>query len=752
MALKTYLLPIWKWKWLILASALIATISAYFATRGLPPVFLARTTLMVGQTLNDPNPNANEFSLNQTLSSAYASLAMREPVAQAVQASLGLADLPQYKAATASNGQLIEITVTDSNPELCQAVANELARQVILQSPTGRVSDQSQRDFIVQQLEDLQRKITNTQTEIDDKTASLGELASAADIATRQSEIQALETRLSALQTNYANLLATTDQGAANSLEVFEPAALPTRPIGPNKLLIILAAAAGGLVLSTGAAYLMEFLDNTFRDADEISKVVSAPIIGYIGELERERNGALLTVAERPLSPVAEGFRSLRTNLEFMAVDHPLKTLVVTSAAAGDGKTSVALNLALMMAQSDKRVILLDADLRRPALHRALGIPNREGLSDLFRGHLDLDDVIRPWKDERLRIITTGTIPPNPTELLSSQRMDHILAGLQAKADIVIVDGPPFFVPDAWVLASKVDGALFVVRPGYTRRNAVRAAFDQFKRVNARVVGVALNRLSRPRGLYTPGTYMSYYYSIEVDQQTGEARPNGVRRRGLQSMLASFQRRPEKAAGEPAALGPGEAAPANGSGHTVRLEVLPPAPPAVLENERSRASLDVLYAISRELATQVDIRELMQHVLRMTLETLGGTSGSIIVLDERGEAMEGVMIYDNKVQMQDAAQLAEVIDRGLAGWVIKHRRPAVLDDTHADERWVQRQNGGGGGSGPRSAVSVPLMSNDRVVGVLTLSHADVGHFTRDDLSMLTAIAVGLSTNSRVYAS
>ncbi len=747
MNLRAYLLPAWKWKWLILASTLIATISAYFASRELPPVFLARATLMVGRTLNDPNPNANEFSLNQTLSSAYASLATREPVGQAVMAALGLTILPQYKAAPTSNGQLIEITVTDSSPELCQAVANELARQVILQSPTGRVSDQTQRDFIAQQLSDLQLKITDTQASIDQKTASVGDLTSAADIASRQNEIQALETRLAALQTNYANLLATTDQGAANSLEIFEPAALPTKPIGPNKLLIILAAALGGLVLSAGAGYLMEFLDNTFRDADEIALAVSAPIIGYIGELERERSGAVLTVAERPLTQVAEGFRSLRTNLEFMAVDHPLKTLVVTSASAGDGKSSVALNLAIMMAQSDKRVILLDADLRRASLHRALGIPNREGLSDLFRGQVQLEDVARPWKDERLRIITSGTTPPNPTELLSSQRMDQLLAGLKDMADIVIVDSPPFFVPDAWVLASKVDGVLFVVRPGFTRRSAVRAAFEQFKRTNARVVGLALNRLTQPRGVYTPGSYLSYYYSIEVDQQTGEARSAGVKRRGLPGLLAGLQRRKAVEA-EPPALGAGETA-ANGSGHTVRLEVLPPtAVTTVPANERSRASLDVLYAISRELAGQVDLRELLQRVLRMTLETLGATSGSIIVLDERGEAMEGVMLYDDKVQTQDAAQLAEVIERGLAGWVIKHRRPAVLDDTRADERWVQRA--GGAPTGPRSAASVPLMANDRVVGVLTLSHADVGHFTRDDLSMLTAIAVGLSANSRAY--
>ncbi|MBL8058124.1 MAG: polysaccharide biosynthesis tyrosine autokinase, partial [Anaerolineales bacterium] len=569
-------------------------------------------------------------------------------------------------------------------------------------------------------------------------------------IASAQQEIEALTSKLSSLQTNYATLLATSSQNAINTLSVFESAALPTEPISSNAMLIVALAAASGAALAVGAAYLIELLDNTYKNADEVSQAVPFPIIGHIGELERERGGSILTVAERPLGPVAEGFRSLRTNLEFVGVDRPLKTIVITSANAGDGKSSVALNLALMMAQSDKRVVLLDADLRRPSLHRVLGIPNREGLSDLFRGRLHLDDVLRPGKVPRLQIITSGTVPPNPTELLSSQRMDQILDELKGVADVVIVDSPPFFVADAWVLASKVDGVLFVVRPGYTRRNMVRTAVEQFQRINARVIGVALNRLSRPRGLYTPGAYMSYYYSVEVDQQTGSVNA-GVKRRGLQSMFSGLQRRSEKPAlpgGEPEPTA--EPAPANGNGHTVRLEVLPPAAPVPPANERSRVSLDVLYAISRELATQLDLKELMQRVLQMTLDSFGASSGSIIVLDDRGEAMEGVMIYEGRVQTQDSEQLAEVIDRGLAGWVIKHRRPAVLDDTHADERWVRR-GWDADGTGPRSVVSVPLMSSDRVVGVLTLAHSSVGHFSRDDLSMLTAIAVGLSTNSRAYA-
>jgi capsular exopolysaccharide synthesis family protein len=750
MDLKRYIAPLLKWWWLVIVAAALAGGVAFYVTRQQPKLFQARTTLMIGNAIFDPNPNLYEFDATQQLARVYADLVKREPIRVATMAALSMEFLPDYASRPLANG-LVEITVIHTNPELAQAVCSELANQLILQSPTNPKPEEQQRQVFVQtQLNYLQDKIKETQADLEQRQQELSDMVSAQQIASAQQEIEALSSKLASLQGNYASLLATTSQNAINTLAVFEPAALPTEPIRSNAMLIIALAVASGAALAVGAAYVIELLDNTFKNADEVSQAVPYPIVGHIGELERERGGALLSVAERPLGPVAEGFRSLRTNLEFVGVDRPLKTIVITSANAGDGKSSVALNLAIMMAQSDKRVVLLDSDLRRPSLHRVLGIPNREGLSDLFRGHLTLDDVTRSGKVPRLQVITSGTVPPNPTELLSSNRMDQILDELKGVADVVIVDSPPFFVADAWVLASKVDGVLFVVRPGYTRRNMVRAAIEQFKRVNARVIGVALNRLSRPRGLYTPGAYMSYYYSVEVDQQTGAA-SGGVKPRGLQGMLRGLQRRAEKpalpsGASEPAA----EPAPANGNGHTVRLDVLPPAAPVLPINERSRVSLDVLYAISRELATQLDLKELMQRVLQMTLDSFGASSGSIIVLDDRGEAMEGVMIYEGRVQTQDSEQLADVIDRGLAGWVIKHRRPAVLDDTHADERWVRR-GWDADGSGPRSVVSVPLLASDRVVGVLTLAHSSVGHFSRDDLSMLTAIAVGLSTNSRAYA-
>lgn len=748
MELKDYIAPIRKWWWLITASVVIAVVSAYFATRELPEVYMARTTLLVGRALAQKNPDALEFGISRTLSYAYANVAMREPVANATMAKLGLTRLPEYFAAASTDGQFIEISVTDSSPELAQIVANELANQLIRQSPSGSggLLDEERRAFVNAQLDDLQKKIENTKLEIQRKQEELATLTSSASIDNAQGEISALEERLDSLQVNFATLLSNTDDGAANTLTIFEPAALPIVAIGPQVYLIIAAAGLAGLVLSAGAAYLIEFLDDTIKTADDVTRLFPYPIIGYIGEMERGRNG-LISVADRPRSALADAFRSLRTNLEFSSVDRALRTIQVTSAAPGDGKSSVAFNLALIIAQRGRRVLLLDCDLRKPTVHRMLGIPNHDGLSDLFLGKLNIQDVTRIWRDNKLVAITSGTPPPNPTELLGSKRMDQVLAELKEIYDVVIVDSPPFFVPDAWVLSSKVDAVLMVTQPGQTKRSVVRAMVDQAKRVNAPVAGVVVNRLSRSRAGDGRYSYLSTYYygHDEVSgSRPGVAEPAPTKRLQFPSVLRLLQRGPQNGAANGRHAEADE--PAAQNGH--RVDVLPPAAPA--DTERSRVTLDLLYAMSRELASQMDLRELMQRILQMTLDSVGAGSGSMIVLNEENAPLEGVMIYEGKASVHTAEQLRDVVERGLAGWVIENRRPVKLDNTHEDPRWLRKDEAERSDEAPRSAISVPLMNNDRVVGVLTLVHPNVNHFTRDDLSMVTAIAVGVSF-SNVYS-
>ncbi len=195
-----------------------------------------------------------------------------------------------------------------------------------------------------------------------------------------------------------------------------------------------------------------------------------------------------------PTSPAAEAYRALRINLEFASVDEPLRTLLVTSSGPGEGKSTALANLAVAMSDGEKSVILVDADLRRPSQHELFGISNDRGLSDMFRNESAFNDPpLQSIPESTLRVLTSGPLPPIPSQLLAARKMDEVIARLVEQADVVLFDAPPVVaVTDASLLASKVDGVLLVVKAGNTRRDHVRAAKDRLEKVNARLVGAVL--------------------------------------------------------------------------------------------------------------------------------------------------------------------------------------------------------------------------------------------------------------------
>lgn len=206
----------------------------------------------------------------------------------------------------------------------------------------------------------------------------------------------------------------------------------------------------------------------------------------------------LITLTD-PRSPAAEAYRTLRTNLTFAALDKPLETLLVTSAAPGEGKSSVLANLAVTMAQGERRVILVDADLRRPHLHEIFGLPNDRGLTTMIVEETALDDppLIKSGVDN-LWLIPSGPLPPNPADILGSRRMEEAITRLKSRADVILFDAPPIVaVTDGAVLGTKVDGVLLVVRAGRTRRDHVQQARELLERVHVRIVGAVLSNAPR---------------------------------------------------------------------------------------------------------------------------------------------------------------------------------------------------------------------------------------------------------------
>ncbi len=214
-----------------------------------------------------------------------------------------------------------------------------------------------------------------------------------------------------------------------------------------------------------------------------------------------ENVSQLITVAE-PRSPISEAYRTLRTNLEFASLDQELRTLVVTSAGVGEGKSTTLANLAVVSAQAGRRVLLVDADLRRPRLHDIFGLSNTSGLTTAMMDETALaSPPLQQTGIDGLSVLTCGQLPPNPAELMSSRRMEEVIAALTERADQVFFDTPPVVaVTDAAVLATKVDGVLLVISAGKTRRESAHAAVQRLEQINARLVGTVLTNVQMDAG------------------------------------------------------------------------------------------------------------------------------------------------------------------------------------------------------------------------------------------------------------
>jgi capsular exopolysaccharide synthesis family protein len=522
MELNKYIFPLRKWWWLVVASTLIAAIFSFLSVLRQPAIYQARTTLMIGTTINDPNPSSNELILGQQLAAAYADLANREIIRNATKNALGINGVPEYIARALPNTQLIEIIVNDTDPERAQAVANELATQLSLLSPTSaRSQERGRQEFIDQRLNSLETQIKDTEAEIEKLQEELANTFSAQQINDKENQISSLQSKLSTLESNYGLLLSNTEQGAVNTLTIIEYAQVPSRPIGSRKGLTILLAAAVGFVLAACEAYLLEYLDDTVKSPDVVMRLFSAPIIGRIFEQADGMSGKQLYDTDNANPQLTEPFRALRTAIDLAEPDQPLKVILVSSPDIGDGKSSVAVNLALSIAQKDQRVFLIDADLRKPKVHELFNLANDRGLTDLLLARAAFD-----WKSitkeiRKVTVLTAGDPPPDPAQLLSSEKMELFLSELKELADVIVIDAPPLFVADSMILASKVDGVLLVVRPGHTRRSLAKTSLENIKLVGARVIGIVLNRIPlRGADYYAGKSYLyTYYHSSYGDKR-----------------------------------------------------------------------------------------------------------------------------------------------------------------------------------------------------------------------------------------
>jgi len=418
--------------------------------------------------------------------------------------------------------QLLGITVQDTSPERAVAIADEIARQLISQSPTSPQNENrlERNDFIQSQLDGLEGRIQRAEERLTELRVQLDAAFSAREIQDIQTEISGLESLISSWQANYADLSAFLEGGnSPNYLSIIEPAQLPSRPVSPNVQLNVALAAAAGFALALGAALLVEYIDDTIKTVKDLEQVSGQVVLGSVSRIRGKDYQDKLALAHTPFSSVGEAYRLIRTNIQFMGVDDPARFLMVTSANLGEGKSTTAANLAIVMAQAELTTILIDGDLRKPSIHRVFMLPNSEGLTDLIRmPDSSVREQLKNTEYENLQVITSGPLPPNSAELLGSKRMTAILKELDEIADVVIFDSPPLLaVTDAVILSRRVDGVVLVTLAKHTRRDTLKQAVNRLRQVEANVLGCILNQVNSEDG----GYYYGYYSSGEKTAPAG---------------------------------------------------------------------------------------------------------------------------------------------------------------------------------------------------------------------------------------
>lgn len=505
--LRAYATVLWRWWWLLVIGTVLAASTAFFVSQGMEPVYQASTTLLVNQAGN-PAPLGYDIASGQ-LVKTYAELLTKRPVLVKVAAKLGLeGEFPaDISVCPVRDTQLLAVSVEDEDPQLAADIANTLPQVFIEQNEDLQASRYADaKETLSEQMAVVQRDIESTQLVVEKLKGS--------DDPEDHAELGRLRSALTQYQNIHSNLfqsytdLRLAEIESTDTLVVVEPAKVPTSPVRPRVRQNVLLAGVVGAMLAVGVAFLIEYLDDTIKTSEDVSQTLGLPTLGAIPRFRSTEDGGGPIVAARPRSSVSEAYRTLRTNIQFSTVGTPPKALLVTSAEPLEGKSFVAANLAVAIAEAGLSVILVDSDLRKGKLYQLFGLmKNSRGLTDaLLRETPELQEYLQETAIKGLRILTSGSTPPNPSELLGSQRMQKLVPVLREAADVVIFDSPPVLaVTDAAVMASVVDSVLLVIEAGGTRRAAAREAEGRLAAVGAKM-GAVLNFVPPRDGYY------SHYY------------------------------------------------------------------------------------------------------------------------------------------------------------------------------------------------------------------------------------------------
>lgn len=361
------------------------------------------------------------------------------------------------------------------------------------------------------------------------------------ELAARTAELTTDQQYLNTLMQKRRELTATgSDRGTDVRVETYSR--MPHEPVGPARLRNIMIAFVLALAAGIGLAFLLDYLDDTVKSIDDVDRYIHLPALALIPSVRSEKrlrgaapeakpsDSTALAMVGDVRSPIAESYRHLRTSLLLSSAGTPPKTILVTSSQPSEGKTTTAINTAFMLAQTGADVLIVDCDLRRPRLHSHFNLPNARGLTNCLSGESDVEELLQTYdKLPKLKLLTSGPIPPNPAELLGSEEMRRLLSSLSEKFTHIIVDSPPAIsFTDSSILSTFVDGVILVVHGGRSSRAVVRRAKQQLLDVGAHIFGVVLNnvKVEKTHDYYYGGYYSGYYKSDEYSNEDGAEKQN----------------------------------------------------------------------------------------------------------------------------------------------------------------------------------------------------------------------------------
>lgn len=484
----TYVRMLRRRKWTVVLVALLATGGALGFAESETPVYQSSA-----QILLEASPAAQVIggSSGATAPNPQDQIAVLEGPGVATIVGKALGEAPAINASAVSGTDLIQITATSTSAPEAARIANAYANAYISYQRTQTVNGLVAAERI------LESRISAQQTELSSLEAQSAK-SGPAEQSALQPQITALSQQLALLTSELDSVQSSVALGFGGA-EVVKPATTPSSPASPRKLRLGLLGLGGGLVVGITLAFVRESLDDTLVTREDIERVLpELPVLAEIPHVQARRgeSPALVSVA-RPHSEAAEAYRTLRTSVQFLALDRSLHRLQVTSPRTTEGKTTTLANLAVTLAGAGQRVVVVDCDLRRPRLHELFGLGNDVGFATVLLGQSSLPDALRDVPGHHgLRLLASGARPPNPSELLASGRVAQVLETLGEDADLVLVDSPPVLpVTDAVALAPRMDATLVVVSSGRTSGKDITRAMETLAQVDAQVVGAVLNDL-----------------------------------------------------------------------------------------------------------------------------------------------------------------------------------------------------------------------------------------------------------------